>query len=220
MANLKKKHAFSLVELMIVVAVTSVLVSLVMPMYKAEKDRAMGNQCLGNLKVIGRAMMLYCNDWDERFPYANEWTPGPTSLPGVLNVYVRSDLKPQVWRCPADIGQAASGGSPIPYWKSYETSYGYPGPNYKANGWPYLAGLKLSNPVPVPMPTSYSWIWQLPVSKRLMVYDLNCFHRVQGHSADWTLAEGRSNVVFCDGHVGTLGFQRFLNLLWGASEMK
>jgi len=82
MKQLKNKRAFSLIELLIIAGITMFLATLVIPMYRAQKDKEMGEQCAGNLKQIGVAFKLYGNDWGGKFPNCAEGSGPAPAAPG------------------------------------------------------------------------------------------------------------------------------------------
>src|SRR5882762_3547119 len=60
-ADMKKsrKHAFTLVELLVVIGIIAVLISLLLPALNKAKAAANSAVCLSNLKSIGQAMSMY-----------------------------------------------------------------------------------------------------------------------------------------------------------------
>ena len=78
------QRAFTLIELLVVIAIISLLVSVLLPSLNRAKDLAKGMKCAVNLKHIGLAVLLYSNDYDERFPCVWPSTYGDvTFYPGV-----------------------------------------------------------------------------------------------------------------------------------------
>lgn len=57
-----KKRGFTMVELMIVIAVIAVLASIIMPKMSGARDKAAIQGCVQNLKKIGIAIEIYSND--------------------------------------------------------------------------------------------------------------------------------------------------------------
>ena len=76
----KCKSAFSLVELLIVMAILAILVSLLSPALRKAMSTAQSISCASNLKQTGHACLLYSEDF-------NHWTP-PTyeALPGTKDI--------------------------------------------------------------------------------------------------------------------------------------
>src|SRR5262249_40059019 len=56
---------FSLIELMVVIAITAILASLVLPAFVVAKLKAQGTYCLGNLKQMQVAWALYNQDYSD-----------------------------------------------------------------------------------------------------------------------------------------------------------
>jgi len=65
---MKWKKFFSLMELLIVVAVIVILAGLLLPALNAARDKAYGVSCVNNLKTIGNAGVMYQNDYQDYFP--------------------------------------------------------------------------------------------------------------------------------------------------------
>jgi len=68
------RKGFTLVELLVVVAIIMILMSLLLPTTHKALHRARTIQCMGNLRKIIAAAHQYADDNRDRFPYANEWT--------------------------------------------------------------------------------------------------------------------------------------------------
>lgn len=65
---LKGRHSFSLVELLIVIAIFAVLVSLLMPTLKGTLYISKNLQCLNNLKNITTGTIIYTDDHNGLYP--------------------------------------------------------------------------------------------------------------------------------------------------------
>ena len=60
--------AFTLVELLVVIAIIAILVAMLMPALEQAKSRAKRIQCVNNLRQTGIAYHLFANDHDGKFP--------------------------------------------------------------------------------------------------------------------------------------------------------
>jgi competence protein ComGC len=65
-----KKRAFTLVDLLVVIATIALLMSVLMPALARLRQRAFRINCGTNLSQIGKAMYFYANDYDNEFPRA------------------------------------------------------------------------------------------------------------------------------------------------------
>ena len=61
-------NAFTLVELLIVIAIIGLLAALLLPALTQAKGRAKRAECIGNLNEIGLASHLFANDHGGKFP--------------------------------------------------------------------------------------------------------------------------------------------------------
>ncbi|HIG30711.1 MAG TPA: type II secretion system protein [Verrucomicrobiales bacterium] len=67
--------AFTLVELMTVIAISGILASLLLPVISKSKSSAQRVQCTSNLRQLGFAVQLYWNDFEQKpFAYSTERT--------------------------------------------------------------------------------------------------------------------------------------------------
>jgi type IV pilus assembly protein PilA len=62
------KKGFTLVELMVVVAIIGILVAIAVPIYNASQDRAKANACKANLRTINGAISMYQANNDGDYP--------------------------------------------------------------------------------------------------------------------------------------------------------
>ncbi len=62
------RRAFTLIELMVVVAIVGILIAITIPATSKALSRAKKIQCSGNLKQLSAAMLLYCKDNQGKFP--------------------------------------------------------------------------------------------------------------------------------------------------------
>jgi prepilin-type N-terminal cleavage/methylation domain-containing protein/prepilin-type processing-associated H-X9-DG protein len=62
------ERGFTLIELLVVVAIITILTAILFPVFVQARAKARQAACASNLAQIGRAGMMYVQDYDERFP--------------------------------------------------------------------------------------------------------------------------------------------------------
>lgn len=65
--------AFVLVAVVVVVLVF-VLGAATMPAFSRAREKARSTSCQSNLKQVSLAILMYCQDWDEVYPTAGDWS--------------------------------------------------------------------------------------------------------------------------------------------------
>jgi prepilin-type N-terminal cleavage/methylation domain-containing protein/prepilin-type processing-associated H-X9-DG protein len=107
----KSKKGFTLIELLVVIAIIVILASILFPVFARARENARRASCMSNLKQIGLAVMMYTQDYDEKYPASvqpNDQVP-PADLgghwysnywywPQLLYPYTKSE---QVFFCPS-----------------------------------------------------------------------------------------------------------------------
>ena len=67
----KRCRAFTLIELLVVIAIIAILAAILFPVFAQARAKARQASCLSNLAQLGRAGMMYVQDYDEKFPGLN-----------------------------------------------------------------------------------------------------------------------------------------------------
>jgi prepilin-type N-terminal cleavage/methylation domain-containing protein/prepilin-type processing-associated H-X9-DG protein len=106
-ASVKTIFAFTLIELLIVIAIIGVLASLLLPTFGRARESARGTACLSNLHQIGIALQLYVQDNHNKLPVMRDVSPDPnvaaTNTFPAINKVLASELgNTNVLRCPSD----------------------------------------------------------------------------------------------------------------------
>jgi prepilin-type N-terminal cleavage/methylation domain-containing protein/prepilin-type processing-associated H-X9-DG protein len=107
--SLGRRHDFTLIELLTVMAVVAVLAGLLLPALSTARGRAREAACLSNVHQIGIAIMSYVADYRDHLPVAGRLGPEPLfawpALPDALGAPVRDSA---VFRCPGDTDTATA----------------------------------------------------------------------------------------------------------------
>jgi prepilin-type N-terminal cleavage/methylation domain-containing protein len=125
--------AFSLIELLVVVAVIAILAGLLLPVLGKAKAKGQGIGCLSNLRQLSLSWLMYADDNNDRIPPNNLNAADPTKtwvrgwldysfpVPDNTNTVflMTSHLWPchrslGVWKCPADKSTSKHGGKVYP----------------------------------------------------------------------------------------------------------
>jgi prepilin-type N-terminal cleavage/methylation domain-containing protein len=104
-ADTRHPTGFTLVELLIVVAIVSLLAAIMFPVFAQARQKARQSRCLSNLRQIGAALLVYSHDYDERFP-AECWAP-PVNGGDFANMPYDQQILPyfkndSLFQCPDD----------------------------------------------------------------------------------------------------------------------
>lgn len=115
------RGAFTLIELLVVIAIIAILAAILFPVFARAREKARQAACLSNIKQISLAMLMYVQDYDERFPFyaMGSYTVSPWVFwPHQLQVYIKNW---DVYGCPS---------SPYASSMTYHGTYYPVRPNY------------------------------------------------------------------------------------------
>jgi prepilin-type N-terminal cleavage/methylation domain-containing protein/prepilin-type processing-associated H-X9-DG protein len=68
--NRHRQDGFTLIELLVVIALLVLLAAFLFPVFSQAREKGRQAGCVGNLKQIAAAMLLYCDEYDGLFPPA------------------------------------------------------------------------------------------------------------------------------------------------------
>lgn len=66
----RRRAAFTLIEVLVVVAIIALLIAIMMPSLRQAKEQSKVTVCLANLNTIGKAVMAYITNEKDKFPFA------------------------------------------------------------------------------------------------------------------------------------------------------
>ena len=168
------KAAFTLVELVVVIAIVACLATLLMPTVTAMQQRADATACSSNLRQVGIAGLLYAGDHGQTTPVIEPWPsqpvyPASADAQTILAALQPYGLTAATLHCHADIV----------------------GPNYFAKEGSSYEWCPMANGQNV---QSVKLVWSgnlqgVTLSQLLMAFDYSNVH------------SSASNVLFGDGHV-------------------
>ncbi len=228
-SQIKTGHnrGFSLVELLVVIAVIAILAAIMFPVFLHVKESARTRQCASNMNQLAKAIHAYMGDHDEHglpAPPQNwkiSWVLCPKPLLGRYipgnEAIVRNEILPYdmdknaspnwIWICPGDRNK---GGSTVysPYWWFVGSSYMYPGP------MAYMSGdtIQQKTDIEPRKPTQ----WKKPARDMLLAdfwYDFHHSGRVRHDFGDSAIVPttvvnksdvANINVIFLDLHAETV----------------
>jgi prepilin-type N-terminal cleavage/methylation domain-containing protein len=83
---MKKNQGFTLVEIMIVVAIIGLLAAIAIPSFVKARNTSQQNACINNLRIVDAGK--------EQAAMANRLTDGNTIATGAVNSYVKGNATP------------------------------------------------------------------------------------------------------------------------------
>jgi prepilin-type N-terminal cleavage/methylation domain-containing protein/prepilin-type processing-associated H-X9-DG protein len=122
--------AFTLVELLVVIAIIAILAALLFPVQKAAKARANAVACVSQLRQIGVASIAFANQNTDRFPAAT--MPNTNRFLSPFTAVLHEVGTTKLFLCPADSERFTGTNltsldrSNTSYFVSYSATFGQP----------------------------------------------------------------------------------------------
>ncbi len=99
--NRNSEREFTLIELLIVIAIIAILAAILFPVFARARENARRSSCMSNLKQIGLGVMQYTQNYDQRYPSQSIGGNGVAHLDRWMDStfpYVKST---QLYTCPS-----------------------------------------------------------------------------------------------------------------------
>jgi prepilin-type N-terminal cleavage/methylation domain-containing protein/prepilin-type processing-associated H-X9-DG protein len=100
------KRGFTLIELLVVIAIIAILAAILFPVFAKAREKARQTSCLSNVKQLSLGVVMYVQDYDERFVAGTaipDFIPVP---PDTNRCWWRFKIQPyvknwQLFNCPS-----------------------------------------------------------------------------------------------------------------------
>ena len=202
------RRGFTLIELLVVIAIIAILAAILFPVFARAREKARQTSCLSNLKQSGLAILMYAQDYDERYNLAyTAPTTGTMHWPKLLEPYHNNV---EIYECPSDPDPWSTGG----YLLSYIANYSLFQPGTVPAG-------STVAPVKMAIITRPAEIIAIAENADGSAPDAQTAYGTYGHGAssgynDWARVSlerhnGMSNYAFADGHAKAMSPNEAMN---------
>lgn len=108
---MKRRQAFTLTELLVVISILALLAGLLMPVIGRVRGASKRSACTSNLRQVGVALRLYLDQSSNLFPSCCTLPSNPLGLPSITATLAPYGATPQLFRCPADLADFQAEGT-------------------------------------------------------------------------------------------------------------
>jgi len=212
-----RRVAFTLIEILTVIAIISILAAMLLPSFSRAREMARRTSCASNMKQLGLGFQQYLQDYDGRFPYAGNWQSwgngghwvagvngtGTAGSPGALAAFTKAaDYAPT--------GAVANiqGGGLYTYVKSTQIYVCPSSRDGQQTGLSYSMNCVLGGSAEFSVQNQSDVILLIDEA-----YPSDAYFWVSADPAAsdqfQTVHNGGGNILFCDGHVKFYPFAKF-----------
>jgi len=208
-------RGFTLVELLVVVAIIGVLAAILLPALQKARERGRATVCLSNMRSLMQAVQLYVDENRERFPTAGLYHGGQTDeeeRTWVRQLAVEYGQQENVIRCPSDLSR---------HWQEPQADGRLRRTSYASNSY-------LTYPIGSRPPFERYGLIRLPATTIFWVElaeesDYGCAAADHVHPENWWFGDprklaarelalghhaGRENYALIDGHAEPFVFEK------------
>lgn len=185
-------HGFTLVELLVVVAIIGILLSLLLPALQSARAASRRSACQSNLRQLVLAMTAYLDRGGERakFPLTSSAprTDNPFKIPAIYEVlgpFCENNM--QLFNCPSDYYTAPED---RPELRRFSTNFEKEGSSYDYLSF-FFAGKTRPQVIKNP------FLGRQGSTSVFIFFDAGNFHGEEGNP-------GARNFAFLDGHVSSM----------------
>jgi prepilin-type N-terminal cleavage/methylation domain-containing protein/prepilin-type processing-associated H-X9-DG protein len=200
-------HGFTLIELLVVVAIIGILAALLLPALSTVRRKADAIHCSNNLRQIGQATFMYCDDHEDRLPFGwyNNSNPHINSFYALLAPLVYgyefdgfSDFQSRVFACATRLREPKAANNParVSYGMNAHNSVAFPDPRTKR-----LAQAQAADTTATVLVADIVSTYNHPPLETLAPYHAGYKH------------QGRANLLLFDGHAAPRSLRQTNDLI-------
>ncbi len=213
---MRMRRGFTLIELLVVIAIIAILAAILFPVFARAKSKARQASCQSNMKQLALAFIMYCSDYDGKFPAvyndALGYPQGRIIWADCIYPYVKNrqlfmcpalnrSIEPIPGRWPGNLQRTRYCMNMVHNWHWPEDcvmwgSHGFPVGEEELK-WPSESALLLES-------SNAWWCHWFPVSgwnETRTTSDGTLYLRGRLGETIWPIHGDGCNVAFCDGHV-------------------